>query len=66
MGMNFGGLVWKRVWKNTFFGLKQGQEVENRAAHPYQEFPVVPPGGKRHLAKFSLVVYCSLHVHKDK
>ena len=32
-----------RVWKMTFFGLKQGQDLENRAAHPYQEFPGVPP-----------------------
>ena len=35
--------VWKWVWKMTFFGLKQGQDLENRAAHPHQEFPGVPP-----------------------
>ena len=23
----------------TFFGLKQGQDLEDRAAHPHQEFP---------------------------
>ena len=28
----------------TFFGLKEGQDLENRAAHPHQEFPGVPPG----------------------
>ena len=27
-----------------FFGLKYGQDLENRAAHPHQEFPGVPPG----------------------
>jgi len=27
----------------TFFGLKRGQDLENRAAHPHQEFPRVPP-----------------------
>ena len=26
-----------------FFGLKSGQDLENRAAHPHQEFPGVPP-----------------------
>ena len=41
---HFRGLVWKRVWKITFFGLQQGQDLENRAAHPHQEFPGVPPG----------------------
>ena len=33
----------------TFFDLKQGQDLENRAAHPHQEFPRVPPGFKRQL-----------------
>ena len=28
----------------TFFGLKYGQDLENWAAHPHQEFPGVPPG----------------------
>ena len=27
----------------TFFGLKQGQDLDNRAAHPHQEFSGVPP-----------------------
>ena len=27
----------------TFFGLKSGQDLENRAAHPHQEFSGVPP-----------------------
>ena len=26
-----------------FLGLKWGQDLENRAAHPHQEFPGVPP-----------------------
>ena len=29
-----GVLVWKRVWEITFFGLKQGQDLENQAATP--------------------------------
>ena len=28
----------------TFFGLKQGQDLENRAAHPHEEFRRGPPG----------------------
>ena len=28
----------------TVFGLKKGQDLGNRAAHPHQEFPGVPPG----------------------
>ena len=28
----------------TVFGLKSGQDLGNRAAHPHQEFPGVPPG----------------------
>ena len=28
----------------TLCGLEQGQDLENRAAYPYQEFPGVPPG----------------------
>ena len=31
------------MWKTKFFGLKSGQDLENRAAHPYPEFPGVPP-----------------------
>ena len=41
--MDFRGLVWKGVWKITFFGLKCGQDLENQAAHPHQEFPGVLP-----------------------
>ena len=40
--MDFRGLVWKRVWKVTFYGLKSGQYLMNRAAHPTknsQEYP---------------------------
>ena len=45
MGMDFRGLVWKRGGKITFFGLKLGQDLRNRAAQPHKEFPGVPPGG---------------------
>ena len=41
--MDLRGLVWKRVRKITFVGLKLGQDLENRAAHPHQEFLGVPP-----------------------
>ena len=45
-GMDFRSQVWKRVWKMEYFGLKLGQDLENRAAVPYREFQVVPtPGG---------------------
>ena len=27
----------------AFLGLKLGQDLENQAAHPHQEFPGVPP-----------------------
>ena len=49
MGMDFRGVVRKRVPKITVFGLKSGQDLENRAAHPYQEFPGVPLPWKMHL-----------------
>ena len=42
MGMDFRGLVLKRVWKMAFFGLNWGQNLENRVVHPHQEFPGVP------------------------
>ena len=29
--------------ENDSFGLKEGQDLENRAAHPHQEFLGVPP-----------------------
>ena len=36
--------VWKWVWKMQAFGLKWGQDLENRPAHPPEEFPgVLPP-----------------------
>ena len=66
-GMDFRGLVWKRVWKITFSGLKSGQDLENWAAHPHQEFPGVPPppppGHFMHWLKldqsaFGLLHYC--------
>ena len=55
------GQVWKRVWilevyclktvwKITFFGLKSGQDLKNRGAHPHEEFPGVPPRGGFSLA----------------
>ena len=46
-GMDCRDLVCKRVWKITFFWseIGQGQDLENRAADPQQEFPgVIPPG----------------------
>ena len=42
--MDFRGLVWERVWKITYFGLKKGQDLESLVAHPHQEIPGVPPG----------------------
>ena len=38
------GQVRKRGYKMTFFGLKQPQDLGNRAGHPHREFPGVPPG----------------------
>ena len=32
--------------KKALFGLKSCQDLENRAAHPNQEFPGVPPAGE--------------------
>ena len=43
--MDFRDLVLKRAWKMTFLGLKKGQDLENRAAHPRQELPGVSPSG---------------------
>ena len=31
----------------TFFGLKSGQDLEDRAAYPHQDFPGVPPWPSR-------------------
>ena len=56
MGMDFRVLVWKWVWKITFFGLKSGQDLKKRAAHPHQEFSEVsPPGFEAALLKSELV-----------
>ena len=41
-GMDLRGQVWKQMWKMTFFGLKCGQDLENRVAHPHQTFRGVP------------------------
>ena len=64
MGMDFRGLVWKRVWKITFLGLKLGQHLENWAAHSQQEFPgVVPPplrGGGAFPVQASIQLPCFL------
>ena len=59
--------VWKRVWilearsengcGKRNIGLKLGQDLGNRAAHPYQEFrrvPPPPPGGKCHWQPLSV------------
>ena len=40
--------------ENDIFGLKQGQDLENQAAHPHQEFPGVPTGNKR----FNHLLFC--------
>ena len=32
----------------TFFGLKEGQDLENRAAQPHQAFLGVPPPPPEH------------------
>ena len=56
MGMDFRVLVWKWLWKITFFGLKSGQDLKKRAAHPHQEFSEVsPPGFEAALLKSELV-----------
>ena len=45
----------------TFFHLKLGQDLENRAAHPHQEFPGEPPGGHSCLVHFvNIANYASL------
>ena len=44
------------VLKVAFFGLKYGQDLENWAVHPHQEFPGVPPGSQG--AVFSGYFYC--------
>ena len=46
--MDFRGQVWKRVWKTEYFGLKLGQDLGNRAAHPPPRIPrsTPPPQGQ--------------------
>ena len=41
--MDFRDLVCKRVWKITLFGLKSGQDLKNRAAHPPPRIPRSTP-----------------------
>ena len=41
--MDFSDLDWKRVWKIIFFGLRSGQDLKNRAAHPTKNSQVYPP-----------------------
>ena len=53
----------------TFFGLKQGQDLENRAAPPLQEFPGVPPLGPRFGPCLSPVVFINfifVYFFKDR
>ena len=53
----------------TFFGLKQGQDLENRAARPLQEFPGVPPLGPRFGPCLSPVVFINfifVYFFKDR
>ena len=41
--MDFKGLVWKRLKKITFFGLKSGQDLKNRGHTPTKDFQEYPP-----------------------
>ena len=48
------GQVWKRIWILKVWSENGsgkwhflGQDFENRAAHPHQEFPGAPPPGLR-------------------
>ena len=53
----------------TFFGLKQGQDLENRAARPLQEFPGVLPLGPRFGPCLSPVVFMNfifVYFFKDR
>ena len=46
MGMDFRGLVWKRVWKITFFGLKLGSGFGEPGGTPLPRIPrSIPSGG---------------------
>ena len=55
-GMDFRGLVWKRVRKIIFFGQKSDQNLKNLASHPHQEFPGIPPG-RNHFNTISVEFY---------
>ena len=50
------------MWKIKFFGLKSGQDLENRAAHSYQEFPGVPP--PRDLVLFSTGMLQGIYINQ--
>ena len=51
------GQVWKRVRKITFFWSEIGVRLDNRAAHPHQEFPEAPPGPTHCLNHLYLTLY---------
>ena len=59
-GMDFTGLVWKQVWIIKLFGIKSDQDLKKRAAHPYQEFPGVPPSPPRDSRQLSINSISSL------
>ena len=64
MGMNFIVLVWKRVWKITFFGLKS--DLKNQVAHPTKnshEYPHPPTQACSHEQKLQKKV--TLHLLED-
>ena len=53
----------------TFLGLKKGRDLENRVAHPHQEFPGEPPPGGwssvlQHL--ITILVCYSINITKYK
>ena len=48
MGMDFRGLVWKRVWIITFFWSEIGSGFQEPGGTPHQEFPGAPPGSPKH------------------
>ena len=50
----------------TFFGLKEGQNLENWAAHPHQEFPGAPPLSGRLRCNEAQVSPCSKKKKKSK
>ena len=51
------------MWKIKFFGLKSGQDLENRAAHSHQEFPGVPPP-PRDLVLFSTGMLEGIYINQ--